>query len=126
VLVLQVEEQPKAVELGLAHVDGRAVDHARRTGLDAGDEWLGVRAAPALRGPLDRVNVGDQVGSVGKALPDRIGGDLRRLLAVVVRVEELPIGGDRVPTGGGLLIAKGGLQLVGGHARRLNVIDQFA
>jgi len=38
VLVLQLEEQPKAVELGLATVDGRAVDHAGRTGLDARDE----------------------------------------------------------------------------------------
>jgi hypothetical protein len=46
-------------------------------------------------------------------------------LPVVVRVEELPVGGKHVTADGRLLVTKCGLQPVCRYPRRLNVVDQL-
>ena len=68
----------------------------------------------------------DRIGAVAHAVADNVGGGSFGALAVAVRVEELPVGGDRIPAHRRLLVPQRGLQLVRRDAGRLDVVDQLA
>ena len=87
---------------------------------DRGDQRLGVVRPPVGGGLFDGLQIGDLLGPVTHPLPNPVGRVGLGAHAVVVGVEELPVGGDHVPAERCLLVAQRGLQLIGRYARRLD------
>ncbi len=108
---LCVELLPKRIEQHLASVGRRVVRDRRHRRLHVGDQRLGIIAAPRRGHALDGFHVIEHSGALSGVLPDHLRRGLFGLLPGDVRLEELGVGRDRIPTHRRLLITQRGLQL---------------
>ncbi len=124
-IVLSLEKGSQTVEFSPPTLNRAARDERGPAWRDARDQRLGVRASPACRGLLDRVEIGDERFAARQIGANTVGGSIFRTFPVAVGGQELVVGGDGVAPHGRFLVAQRGLQLVGGHPGGLDVVGQI-
>jgi hypothetical protein len=124
--ILRIEKLAQMVEFGFTAVGDPSVHDVGGVGSHGRDQRLSRAGPPVGGGPLDRVQIVEQVHALTDQPPHVLGRCVFGVLPVVVRRQELAIGGDRVTTHTGLLVAQRRLQLEGGDPRRLNLVAQVA
>ncbi len=124
--VLAIEKGSQAVEFDFCALGQVARGRSRGATGHLGDQRFRVVRPPSRRALLDCIEISDEIGPVAYPFPDIARCLSFGLLARVVRVEELPVGCDDIPTNRGLLVAQRRLQRIGLHPCRLDVVDQLA
>ena len=112
--------------VGLLQTPVPRLDDVRGSRGDPGDQRLGIPRPPAGGGLLDGIRIRDQLRAAAEESSDVLGGLLFRLLTVVVRGQELWIGGDQGSRGwrspGRAAPPAAGMPRPG----RLDVVDQLS